>query len=119
MTSRRTRRLDDLMSSEGKSELKMMFRYIREPANTSSHIIMPWTTTGTLPICKPLRDASCTVLPLDLLDQLAEVAVLLNGRARAMSEKVLPGEISLALSSCASDPRQHQVPHFSLELAHC
>ena len=47
----------------------MMFRYIREPANTSSHIIMPWPTTGTLPICEPLRDASCTVLPLNLLDQ--------------------------------------------------
>ena len=76
----------------------MMFRYIRKPANTSSHIML-WPTTGTLPICEPLRDASCTVLPLDLLDQLAEVAVLLNGRARAASEKVPPGEILLALSS--------------------
>ena len=43
--------------------------------------------------------SSCTVLPLDLLDQLAEVAVLLNGRARAASEKVPPGEILLAPSS--------------------
>ena len=80
------------------SSSALLIRYIREPAHTSSHIML-WPTTGTLPICEPLRDASCTVLPLDLLDQLAEVAVLLNGRARAASEKVPPGEILLAPSS--------------------
>ena len=80
------------------SSSALLIRYIREPAHTSSHIML-WPTTGTLPICEPLRDVSCTVLPLDLLDQLAEVAVLLNGRARAASEKVPPGEILLAPSS--------------------